>query len=112
LKLPSLITSINFGAYYKQLNKMGHFIGSTWNYKSTITKPGTTLSYTPNSTLPITTQCNITLEFQYDSISTLCKAISNCNLSTLKAKYCSADNTPVVCETDYHYGKIKFRSKL
>lgn len=98
--------SVNFGMYYKQLNKMGHFIGSTWSYKNMLPYNGTTLNYTPNSALAVTTQCNVVITFKYNSSTQLCELISSCNLATLNAKYCKEEATAVVCEDNYHYGNV------
>lgn len=96
--------SVNFGMYYKQLNKMGHNIGPTWSYKNIVAKNGTTLTYTPNSALAVTTECNVVLSFKYNSSTQLCETISSCNLATLNAKYCKEEATALVCADNYHYG--------
>ena len=98
--------SVNFGAYYKQLNKMGHFIGPTWSYKKPVAYNGITLTYISNNVLAITTECNVVLNLKYNSGTQLCELISSCNTATLFAKYCSTEATPIVCADNYHYGKI------
>jgi len=104
-KMPYFAMSVNFGAYYKQLNKMGHFIGPTWSYKKPSSFNSMTLTYTANTVLPVTTECNVVLDLTYNSSTQLCELITNCNLATLNAKYCSANATPIVCADNFHYGK-------
>ena len=96
--------SINFGSYYKQLNKMGYFLGSVWSYKKPSSYNSMTLTY--DYSLPITTQCNVVLNLKYGG--GLCTTISSCNTVNLKAKYCIGENTPIICSDTNHYGKNYF----
>ena len=97
--------SVNFGAYYKQLNKIGHFIGPIWSYKKPAAYNGITLNYIANNVLAITTECNVVLNLKYNSATQLCELITACDLTALNAKYCKAESTAVVCADNYHYGK-------
>lgn len=97
--------SINFGSYFKQLNKMGYFLGNTWTYKKLSAYNNITLTFTGITTLPVTTQCSVVLNLKYDSSTSTCQAVTGCNLASLNAKYCSGENTPIVCADNYHYSK-------
>jgi hypothetical protein len=102
--MPYFALSINFGSYYKQLNKMGHFIGSTWSYKKPTLVTGVTLNYISVNVLAITTECNVTLNVKYNPLNQLCELITSCNLVNLNAKFCSDENTSIVCADNFHYG--------
>jgi len=102
--MPYFALSINFGSYYKQLNKMGHFIGSTWSYKKPTIVTGVTLNYISINVLAITTECNVTLNLKYNPSNQLCELITSCNLVTINAKFCSDENTAIVCADNFHYG--------
>ena len=105
-KMPFMVMSINMGGYYKQLNKMGHFIGSTWSYKKPTAYNSMTLTY--DSSLVVKRECSSVLNLKYNSVTDLCEAITNCTLASLNAKYCSSENTAVVCADNYFYGRNFF----
>ena len=111
--MPHLAANFSFGLYFKNLNKMKHYIGKSWgNTSFTVYNNSITLSYTDYSTLTTLTQCNITrgstgLKFVSGNPEK-CAAITSCNGGTLKARYCKDEAKGIVCSDDYHWGKFNF----
>lgn len=104
--MPHLAATFNFGAYLKNINKMGHFIGSKWEYTKFTNYNNIVLNYTPIHTLPVVAQCNVTLQLKYDAGTTLCAAITSCVPNDLKARFCKDENKGIVCQDNYHWGNF------
>jgi hypothetical protein len=96
---------MNIASYYKQLNKLNYKINTVlYNLN-----PSLTTTQTYNSSLSPPKQCNPLKNSQL--FGSNCVPITSCVLGILNAQYCSADNTPIVCASTYHFGKytlIKF----
>jgi hypothetical protein len=103
--MPHLAATFNFGAYLKNINKMGHFIGSTLRYTNFTRYNNILLNYYPISVKPVTAQCNVTLNLKYDQSSTLCAVISSCVTANLFARFCKDEDKAIVCADSYHWGK-------
>lgn len=103
--MPWLSATFNFAAYLKNINKMGHYIGSKWEYSNFKKASGVnTLTYYSIATLPVTAQCNVVLDLKYDAGTTLCAAITSCNKANLNARYCRTEDMGIVCADTYHWG--------
>jgi hypothetical protein len=103
--MPHLAATFNFGAYLKNINKMGHYIGTDLKYTSFTRFNNIVLTYYPITDKPVTVQCNVTLNLKYDSGTSLCAVLSSCNLASLNARYCKDENKAIVCADNYHWGK-------
>lgn len=103
-KMPYLAASFNFGAYLKNINKMGHYIGSTWEYTKFSRYNNIVLNYTPITSLPVVSQCNVTLQLKYDAGTSLCASITSCDTTALNAKFCKDEAKGIVCADNYHWG--------
>ena len=108
--MPHLSATFDFGAYLKNINKMGHFIGNKWEYTKFTRYNNIVLDYYSIVQKAVVAQCNVVLELKYDSGTTLCAVITSCVKDTLQARYCKDEDKAIVCKDNYHWGKINFIS--
>lgn len=110
--MPHLAANFSFGLYFKNLNKLLHYIGDTWGYTNFTKATGVnTLTYDLYSVLATATQCNVargTTGMKYNAGQTECAEITSCDKNTLKVRYCKDEAKGIVCADNYHWGIIIF----
>mgnify|MGYP000182408058 FL=1 len=104
--MPHLTATFNFGAYLKNINKMGHFIGNNWEYTKFTAYNNIVLTYYPITEKAVVAQCNVTLQLKYDSGNSICAATTSCDTGALFARYCKDEAKAIVCADNYHWGII------
>ena len=101
--MPSLVFSVNFDKYYKQINRI------TYNneakripyYFKFIKVAGVTITPTFTLELVIKKLCH-TSKPKFDTANNTCSAVTTCTNASL----CSGENTPVICNANNFYDPI------
>lgn len=98
--MPSLVFSIAFDKYYKQINRITYINETkrTPYYFKFLKVNGVTITPSFTSELLIKKLCH-PCKPKFDSVSNTCSTVTTCT----NASFCSGENLPIICNANYLY---------